>query len=550
MLKRFKALIIIIPLAVASFFVSSYTDNFFEISKNLDIFITLFKELNLYYVDETQPGKLMEEGINGMLESLDPYTTYIPESDIEDYRFMTTGQYGGIGALIRTKGDRVIVAEPYEGFPAQKAGLMAGDEILEINGKSTEGKSTNDVSSVLKGQPNTEVKVKIKRIGIDKPFDKTILREEVQIKSVPYFGMLEPEIGYVNLSSFTDNCAKEVADAVTELKTKGMKKLVLDLRGNPGGLLKEAVTLSNLFVDKGEQIVNTKGKVKDGCKNYVAMAQPMDTDMPIAVLVNSGSASASEIVAGVLQDLDRGVIIGQRTYGKGLVQMTRPLSYNAQLKLTTAKYYIPSGRCIQAVDYASRNEDGSVNKVPDSLMTLYHTKGGRPVFDGGGILPDVETEPMRLSDISFSLGTKMLLLDFATEYRHKNPTIAAATEFKVDDKLYSEFKEWLKDKEYDYTTESEELIKNLKKVAEEEKRFTPMQEEYEALEAKVSHNKTHDLENFSEELKDLLRAEIVSRYYFQKGRLQAMLDEDIDVVKAVSVLKDAPGYKKILTASK
>jgi carboxyl-terminal processing protease len=394
------------------------------------------------------------------------------------------------------------------------------------------------------------VKVKIKRIGIDKPFDKTILREEVQIKSVPYYGMLEPEIGYVNLSSFTDNCAKEVADAVAELKTKGMKKLVLDLRGNPGGLLKEAVTLSNLFVDKGEQIVNTKGKVKDGCKNYVAMAQPMDTDMPIAVLVNSGSASASEIVAGVLQDLDRGVIIGQRTYGKGLVQMTRPLSYNAQLKLTTAKYYIPSGRCIQAVDYASRNEDGSVNKVPDSLMTLYHTKGGRPVFDGGGILPDVETEPMRLSDISFSLGTKMLLFDFATEYRHKNPTIAAATEFKVDDKLYSEFKEWLKDKEYDYTTESEELIKNLKKVAEEEKRFTPMQEEYEALEAKVSHNKTHDLENFSEELKDLLRAEIVSRYYFQKGRLQAMLDEDIDVAKAVSVLKDAPGYKKILTASK
>lgn len=550
MLKRLKAFFIIIPLAVASFFVSSYTDNFFEISKNLDIFITLFKELNLYYVDETQPGKLMEEGINGMLESLDPYTTYIPESDIEDYRFMTTGQYGGIGALIRTKGDRVIVAEPYEGFPAQKAGLMAGDEILEINGKSTEGKSTTDVSSVLKGQPNTEVKVKIKRIGIDKPFDKTILREEVQIKSVPYYGMLEPEVGYVNLSSFTDNCAKEVADAVAELKTKGMKKLVLDLRGNPGGLLKEAVTLSNLFVDKGEQIVNTKGKVKDGCKNYVAMTQPMDKDMPIAVLVNSGSASASEIVAGVLQDLDRGVIIGQRTYGKGLVQMTRPLSYNAQLKLTTAKYYIPSGRCIQAVDYASRNEDGSVNKVPDSLMTLYHTKGGRPVFDGGGILPDVETEPMRLSDISFSLGTKMLLFDFATEYRHKNPTIAAATEFKVDDKLYSEFKEWLNDKEYDYTTESEELIKNLKKVAEEEKRFTLMQEEYEALTAKVSHNKTHDLENFSEELKDLLRAEIVSRYYFQKGRLQAMLDEDIDVAKAVSVLKDAPGYKKILTASK
>lgn len=550
MLKRTRTLLIALPLVALSLLTSSYVDSYFEISKNLDIFITLFKELNLYYVDETEPGKLMEEGIHGMLESLDPYTNFIPESDIEDYRFMTTGQYGGIGALIRKKDEHVVVAEPYEGFPADKGGLMAGDVILEINGKTTEGKSTTDVSSVLKGQPGTEVKLKMQRFGESKPFEKTIVREEVQIKSVPYHGMLDEEIGYVNLSSFTDNCAKEVADAVSDLKGKGMKKLVLDLRGNPGGLLKEAVMLSNLFVDKGEQIVSTKGKVKEWSKNYTATEKPMDKEMPIAVLVNRASASASEIVAGVVQDLDRGVIIGQRTFGKGLVQTTRPLSYNAQLKVTTAKYYIPSGRCIQAVDYASRNEDGSVNKVPDSLMVPHTTKAGRTVYDGGGILPDVETKPMNVSDISYSLGSKMLLFDFATEYRHRNPTIAPATDFLVDDALFEEFKTWLKDKDYDYTTESEETLKHLKEVAEEDKYFNRMEEEYEALLTKVKHNKTKDLETFSDEVRDLLRSEIVSRYYYQKGRLQAMLTEDTDVARAIEVLNDSEGYRKLLTVSK
>lgn len=544
---KIRSLLIAIPLVLMSFVMSSYVDSYFEISKNLDIFITLFKELNLYYVDETQPGDLVEKGIDGMLESLDPYTTFIPESDIEDYRFMTTGQYGGIGALIRKKDSLVIVAEPYEDFPAMKAGLIAGDVILEVNGKSTEGKTTSDISAVLKGQPKTEVKVKIQRFGDEKPMDVTILREEIQIKSVPYSGMLNEEVGYVNLSSFTDNCSQDVRKAVEELKAEGMKKLVLDLRGNPGGLLKEAVALSNLFVSKGELIVSTKGKVKEWNKDYKASQQPLDKTMPLAVLVNSGSASASEIVSGVIQDLDRGVVIGQRTFGKGLVQTTRPLSYSSQLKVTTAKYYIPSGRCIQALDYSNRNEDGSVGKVPDSLITKYETKAGRPVFDGGGINPDVETDQRQLSEVAFNLGLKMLYFDFATEYFHKNPTVAPVKEFVITDEVYDEFKLWLEDKEFDYTTDSEKMMERLKKVAEEEQYFERIETEYTALLNQVTHNKVHDLEEFQDEVKDLLRGELVSRYYYQKGRIEAMLEGDIEIKKALEILEDTAEYDRILS---
>ena len=545
--KKMRAVFVIVPIVLFSLLTSSYVDSYFEISKNLDIFITLFKELNLYYVDDTQPGNLMEKGIDGMLESLDPYTTYIPETDIEDYRFMTTGQYGGIGAMIRKKDSLVVVAEPYDGFPAMKAGLMAGDEILEVNGKTTEGKSTGDISSVLKGQPNTEVKVKIKRYGVEKPFDVSITREEIKIKSVPYSGMLNDEVGYVNLSSFTDNCSQEVKEAIEELKGQGMKKLVLDLRGNPGGLLNEAVALSNLFVAKGELIVSTKGKVKEWNKDYKAMQAPLDKDMPLAVLVNSGSASASEIVSGVIQDLDRGVVIGQRTFGKGLVQTTRPLSYNSQLKVTTAKYYIPSGRCIQALDYSNRNEDGSVGKVPDSLITRYETKSGRPVYDGGGINPDVEVEPNKMSDVAFNLAMKMLYFDFATEFRHKNEQIPSVTEFKIDDKIYSEFKTWLETKDFDYTTDSEKVLEKLKEVAEEEKYFARIKPEFEALEGQVKHNKARDLEDFQDEVKDLLRGEIISRYYHQRGRIEALLQEDPEVAKALDILASTQDYKRILT---
>ena len=547
MTKKLKSILVVIPLVLFSFVMSSYVDSYFEISKNLDIFITLFKELNLYYVDDTEPGDLVEKGIDGMLKSLDPYTTFIPESDIEDYRFMTTGQYGGIGALIRKKDSLVVVAEPYEGFPADKAGLIAGDIILEVNGKSTEGKSTSDISEVLKGQPQTEVTVKVKRYGVEKPMDVTILREEIKIESVPYSGMLNQEVGYVNLSSFTDNCSQDVEKAIKELKEKGMKKLVLDLRGNPGGLLKEAVALSNLFVSKGELIVSTKGKVKDWNKDYEATQQPLDKEMPLVVLVNSGSASASEIVSGVIQDLDRGVVIGERTFGKGLVQTTRPLSYNSQLKVTTAKYYIPSGRCIQALDYSNRREDGSVGKVPDSLITQFATKAGRPVFDGGGIRPDIEVEPRKLSELSFNLGMRMLFFDFATEFHHRNKEIPAVEDFKITDQIYDEFKAWLETKEFDYTTDSEKMLEDLKEVAEEEKYYARIESEYKALLDQIKHNKDRDLEVFQDEMKEILRGELVSRYYHQKGRIQAMLEDDIEVKKALDILADASEYKRILT---
>lgn len=546
---RTKGLILAITFSGIAFLNSSFVDNYFEITKNLDIFVTLFKELNLYYVDETKPGDLMKRGIEGMLESLDPYTNYIPESDIEDFRFMQTGQYGGIGALIRTKEKKILIAEPYEGSPALKAGLQAGDEIVEVNGKSTEGKNSEDISKILKGQPNTEVKLVVKREGVDKPIEKTIMREEIKVKSVPHYDMLNNEVGYIKLNQFTDKCTDEVEAAFKELKEKkGMKALVLDLRGNPGGLLNEAVSLSNLFVEKGQLVVSTKGKVKEWEKTYKAPNTPLDLDIPLVVLVNSGSASASEIVSGTIQDLDRGVIIGQRSYGKGLVQTTRPLSYNTQLKVTTAKYYIPSGRCIQALDYTHRNEDGSVGKVPDSLMKQFATKNGRPVFDGGGVLPDVVLEAASYSQITRALSNKSLIFDFATKFKRENPTIAAVKDFQITDEIMNQFTAFIADKDYEYSTKSEDVVKAFKETAEKEKYFKDVEKEYDALKAKLSHNKTEDLETFKEEIKELLKSEIVSRYYYQKGRVESLLDNDPDIKEALSVLADKARYTALLAA--
>ena len=483
----------------------SFVDNFFEVSKNLDIFATLFRELNIYYVDETNPGDLMKRGIDDMLESLDPYTNFIPESEIEDYRYMTTGQYGGIGALVRQIGDYVVISEPYEGFPAQKADLRAGDKLLKVNDIDVKGKKTDDISKYLKGQANTSIKLLIEREGEAKPIEKTIGREEIKIKSVSYSGMISKNVGYIKLTGFTENAAGEVKSALLELKKNPeFKSLVFDLRGNPGGLLKEAIDIVNLFADKGTEIVSTRGKVKDWDKVYKGVNSPVDVNIPIVVLVDRGSASASEIVSGSIQDLDRGVVIGQRSYGKGLVQQTRPLSYNAQLKVTVAKYYTPSGRCIQALDYSHRNEDGSVDKVPDSLITAFKTKNGRIVYDGGGVAPDISVETQKYSSILASLVTKNLIFDYATKYRVAHETIVPAKDFKLTDAEYDAFVAFLSDKEYDYTTRTERALEDFTEDAKNDKSIDLIGADIEALKSKITHNKKEDLVKYKPEIKQFL----------------------------------------------
>lgn len=545
---RIRLIIATVLAATISFVSFSFKDDYFEISKNLDIFATLFREVNLYYVDEIQPGQMMKTGIDAMLESLDPYTNYIPEDDIEDARFMTTGQYGGIGALIRTKDDFIVVSEPYEDAPAAKADLRAGDVILEIEGRSTKGKTSSDVVKVLKGQPNTPVKLLIKREGEEKPLEKTIVREEIKVNNVPYYGMVDDKIGYIKLTGFTQDAGREVKDALLKLKENDkLEGVVLDLRGNPGGLLREAINIVNVFVDKNLDIVSTKGKVKDWDKTYKSLNSPVDLNIPLAVLVNRSSASASEIVSGSIQDLDRGVIVGQRSFGKGLVQTSRPLSYNTQLKITTSKYYIPSGRCIQAKDYSHRNEDGSVGTVPDSMIKEFTTRAGRKVYDGGGVIPDVSLPVKEYTPISRSVMSNNIIFDFATQYRLKHPEIKSARDFKVTPELFSEFSTYISTKEYSYKTESEEVLEEWQKVAEREKYFDAAKAEFDALKQKIDHDKKADIEKSKDQLSELLADEIASRYYFQRGRIESSFDYDTELKKAVDILKDKSFYKDILS---
>ncbi len=547
-MKKIKKYTLIIGLSLASILSLGFVDNFFEISKNLDIFSSLYKELNIFYVDETDAGELMKTGIDAMLESLDPYTTYIPESEKEDFEFMTTGQYGGIGAIITKNGDWVYVSEPYEGFPADKAGLIAGDKFVKIAGESAKSKSTDDVSKVLKGEPNTAIKVLIEREGVAKPFEVEIIREEIKLNSVPYYGLISDSIGYIKTRSFTRNISKELIDAYKNMNANNdLKGLVLDLRGNPGGLLNEAISMANIFIDRGKEIVFTKGKIKDWDKSYKAKNEAIDTKIPLVVLINRRSASASEIVSGAVQDFDRGVLIGQRSFGKGLVQQTRKLSYNAQLKLTTAKYYIPSGRCIQALDYSNRDEDGSVGKVPDSLRTEFKTLvNQRSVFDGGGITPDITIEPEKFSNILRSLVSKRHIFNFANQYRRNNESIDDAKSFIVSDDVYNQFKQYLKDKEYEYETKTEKAIKKLEKDAEGEKYLSELQDQMELLSSKMEESKKNDIERFKSEICELLEIEIVKRYFYQKGQIEATIKHDEEIAKAIEVLDNIELYHAIL----
>ena len=542
-----KKKLIIISLFISSLTLLSFKSDYFEIAKNLEIFTDLYKELNTYYVDETDPGKLIKSAMDEMLQTLDPYTNYIPESEIEDFQFMTTGQYGGIGAMITKRDEYVYISEPYEGFPAQKSGLMAGDKILEVNNISVKGKSTEEVSKLLKGQPNTNVSILIERKYINEPFEVSFKREKVTVGSVPYFGLLENNIGYVKLRSFTRNCSNDLKNAILKLKEQSATSLILDLRGNPGGLLNESVKIANFFVNQGEDIVSTKGKIKSWEKVYTATNKPIDTEIPLVVLIDQSSASASEIVSGSLQDLDRAVIVGKRSFGKGLVQQTRKLSYNSQLKLTVAKYYIPSGRCIQALDYSNRNEDGSVGKIADSLSTEFRTKNNRKVYDGGGITPDLVIESETSSKILLSLFRERLFFDYATEYRLKNENILSAKDFKITDEKFLDFKNFLSDKEYEYETDTEKAYKKLKKVAEEENYFESMKNNFDLLVTKIDDAKSDDLEKNKDFVKEILANEIVSRYYYQKGRIQSSLNYDKDILEAITVLSDSTKYKQILS---
>jgi carboxyl-terminal processing protease len=546
-LFKVKWLFVVALTAILGIAAQAPTEKYFDIARNLDIFATLLKEVNSYYVDDVNPNRMVKSGIDAMLNTLDPYTNYIPEDEIENYRTMTTGMYGGIGAIIGRRKDRNIILMPYNGFPADKAGLRIGDEILEIDGFDVKKKNSAEVSKLLKGQAGTKVKLKIVKLGKTEPEIIEFQRERIKVDNVPYFGMVSGNIGYIQLSEFTSDASREVKKGIEDLKAKGATKLIFDLRDNPGGLLNEAVNISNLFIPKDKLVVNTKGKVAEWVKEYKALNPPFDTEIPIAVLISGKSASASEIVSGVIQDYDRGVLIGQKSYGKGLVQTTRPLTYNSQLKVTTAKYYIPSGRCIQAIDYSNRGSDGTVKKFADSLRMAFKTSNGRVVYDGGGVSPDVEVKRESYAQITASLISKDLIFDYASAYYLAHPKIVPAKEFQLSDAEYNDFVTWLKDKEYDYTTKVETSIKDLASAAQKEKYYDEIKVQLDALKTRMAHNKEHDLEKNKDEIREVLEHEIVSRYYFEKGVKEAGFDDDPEVKEAVRVLNDTALYQKILS---
>lgn len=547
-MKKRNFLFVIVTVIAVTFGVTALKsdDKSFEISKQLNIFATLFRDVNMFYVDEVNPGDLVSTGIKSMLKSLDPYTVYYPESEMEDVKLMTTGEYAGIGSVISKKGDNIIVREPYKNSPAAKSGLLPGDIILSIDGNTVKNKNTEDVSAMLKGQPGKEITIKIERQFEAKPIEKKILREKIQLPSVPYFGMANDSTGYVYLTSFTDKSAADVREAIITLKNKGAKAMILDLRGNSGGLLDQAVEIVNFFVPKGSKVVSIQGKIKQSDKTYNAEKNPVVPEMPLAVLIDRGSASASEIVSGALQDLDRAVIIGSRSFGKGLVQSVRDLAYNTKLKVTTGKYYIPSGRCIQALDYSHRNPDGSVGKIPDSLVTEYTTKAGRKVYDGGGITPDIKIEMEDFARITQELVIQDLTFDFINTYALKHPEIGPITNFKITDDIYNQFKEHLKEKKFSYETESQQMLEKLIATSKNEKYYEGTKQQIEELQKAFAHSIDRDMDVFKDEITSFLVEQFIQRYYYMEGIIEYNMSHDKEVQKAVEILANKNEYQKIL----
>lgn len=553
-LNRRNGVLLAAALVVVAFFsFKSGDDRNFQIAKNLDTFNSIVKELDMFYVDTLDPNKTVREGIDYMLSSLDPYTEYYPEDDQAELQQMLNASFGGIGSLItyNQKLKRSMIAEPFEGTPAAKIGLKAGDILMEIDGKDLAGKNNQEVSQMLRGAVGTSFKLKVERPdekGGTRPLEFNIVRQTIQTPMIPYDTIFNKNVGYINLSTFSGTPSKDFKKTFLRLKKEGITSLVIDLRGNGGGRLEEAVEIANFFLPRGKVIVTTKGKTKQASNTYKTLREPLDLDIPITVLVNGGTASASEILSGAFQDFDRAVIVGSRTFGKGLVQTTRPLPYGGVMKLTTSKYYIPSGRCVQAIDYKHRNEDGSVGIIPDSLTTVFHTAAGREVRDGGGVMPDIEMKQEKLPNILFYLVRDNLIFDYATQYCLKHPSIPSPQEFKVTDADYNDFKAMVKKADFKYDQQSEKIMKTLKEAAKFEGYLDEASEEIKALEKKLTHNLDRDLDYFSKDIKSMIADEIIKRYYYTRGGIIQQLKDDDGLQAALKILADPVKYKETLSA--